>query len=362
MADVKLSTLPVDSTLATTDVIPVVDVTNTTTKKSTLATLISFFFKNVQTSDMAAALATSPVSRNCAINGNFDVWQRGATFTTPASAAYTADRWLQIQKANAAWTFSQDSTTAPTTSRYSMKAVNVTLNNQCGLVQFLELADVIPLRGQTVSLTFWAKTSALTISNLRATVLQWAGTADSVTRPVVTTWNAAGNDPTWATNWSAAIAGSNQALTNSWTQYKIENIPISSTANNLAIVIWTDDSVITAADTFWLAQVQLNLGVKVLPFMPKDYRSEFADCQRYYQDHGSFAYRIYHNNVHRYASLLPVQMRATPTTVHTFSAVGLAADNSAGLTDRIAFDTQFTAAGTGVVDATVNPLTFDAEL
>lgn len=42
-----------------------------------------------------AALIESPAFlwRQGAINGNFDIWQRGVTFAAPASSDYTADRW-----------------------------------------------------------------------------------------------------------------------------------------------------------------------------------------------------------------------------------------------------------------------------
>ena len=30
---------------------------------------------------------------NILINGGFEIWQRGTSFSTPADGAYTADRW-----------------------------------------------------------------------------------------------------------------------------------------------------------------------------------------------------------------------------------------------------------------------------
>ena len=41
--------------------------------------------------------------RNLLINGGFDVWQRGTTFTTPSSNYYAADRW-QIYRASSSLT------------------------------------------------------------------------------------------------------------------------------------------------------------------------------------------------------------------------------------------------------------------
>ncbi|WP_010502828.1 hypothetical protein [Paenibacillus elgii] len=40
-----------------------------------------------------ALIPLSNMARQAIINGNFDVWQRGVSFTNPTSGAYTADRY-----------------------------------------------------------------------------------------------------------------------------------------------------------------------------------------------------------------------------------------------------------------------------
>ena len=42
-----------------------------------------------------STLADSAIAgKNFIINGGFDFWQRGTTFTSPSSWTYSADRWL----------------------------------------------------------------------------------------------------------------------------------------------------------------------------------------------------------------------------------------------------------------------------
>lgn len=242
---------------------------------------------------ISAALAASHVSENgglyenTLINGAFDIWQRNTTFTTPNNDTYLADRWNCLQEANAAWTFTR-STDVPDGFTYSMKAANVTADKQCGYIQIVENLNAVKFKNQYVSLSFWAKTTTgKIISNLRATVLSWSSTADVVTSDVMGTWAQNGTDPTFATNWTKEVAGSNLALVaDTWTEYKVENIFVDTASMaNIAVVIWVDDGSITAADEFYVTGVQLNQGRFAMPFEPRIYSEEFSRCQRYYQQY-----------------------------------------------------------------------------
>jgi hypothetical protein len=231
--------------------------------------------------------------RQILINGNMDIWQINTTFTTPNDDTYLADQWNCIQEANSAWTFTR-STDAPAGSSYSLKAVNVTANKQCGIVQFIENIDAAKLASKYVSLSFQAKTTnAKVIDNVRATVLSWDSTADTVTSDVVGTWAGSGTDPTWAANWTAEKAGFNHALTTSWTKYEVNNIYIDTASMaNIAVVIWIDDDTITANDELFVSQVQLNVGSKAMDFKPKTFDYELFRSIRFYQksyEYGTFA-------------------------------------------------------------------------
>jgi hypothetical protein len=201
-----------------------------------------------------------------------------------------------------------------------MKLTNVTLNNQCGIVQILEYKDTQPIDNRTVSLSFQAKTTSSEISNLRAAILTWGSTADVVTSDVIATWASDGTTPTWATNWTMENVPVNLPLTNSWAQYRVENVLVdTATVNNLAVVIWVDDGTITAGDDIWISQVQLNIGVTSGLFQPKGYTQELDNCKRYFQKYtnprmngvvgaGGGA------SIARFGMQIP-EMRTTPTAV-----------------------------------------------
>lgn len=228
---------------------------------------------------IGSGLFTNPL-----INGAFDIWQRNTTFT-PNDDVYIADRWNALVETNGAWTLARDTDVPSNTGmKYSLKATNVTLNNQCAIVQFIENVDAIKLAGKTVSLSFYAKTNSTEISNLRATILAWDSTADSVTSDVISAWASDGTDPTWATNWTAEVAGANKALTSSWQQFKVENVALdTANATNFAVVIWVDDGTIAANDDFYVTGVQLNTGATARSWFPRSFESELRACQRYYE-------------------------------------------------------------------------------
>ena len=221
------------------------------------------------------------VGVNQLINGNFDVWQRGTSFTQNDDL-YIADRWNALQEANSSWTFARDTSVPDAGSRYSLKCSNATANNQCALVYILENADAQQLLGQNVSLSFYAKTTSLEISNLRVAILSWTGTADSVTSDVISTWAQNGTNPTWAASWTLENTPSNLALTNSYQKFTIENVAIDTAGmKNLAVVIWVDDGTIASGDDFWISQVMLNTGGTAADFVARPYAQELEMCQRY---------------------------------------------------------------------------------
>lgn len=260
------------------------------------------------------------------INGNFDIWQRAVTFTQNDDL-YGPDRWNMLQEANSSWTFTRDTDVPTGVAKYSLKAANVTLNNQCAIVQIIENRDAVVFQNKIASLSFYAKTNSTEIANLRATVLAWTGTADTVTSDVISAWASDGTDPTFATNWTKEIAGSNKALTSSWQRFTIENISIDTAAiTNLAVVIWVDDGTIAANDDFYVTGVQLNLGPKAQPLSPRRYTEELANCKRFYQRYVTPPMKGVGGSsgtpsVARLAMPLPVEMRAVP--VATYGALPL---------------------------------------
>lgn len=224
-------------------------------------------------------------SRNMLINGDFRVAQRGTSFTSTGSAnnddTYNLDRWVLLSDGNDVVDVTQ-STTAPADGLYSIGLDVETANKKFGILQIVEQRNIVGAIGQIVTLSFQARISGTSLSNVKAVVLSWSGTADTVTSDVVSAWGADGVTPTWASNWTAENTPSNLAVTTDWTTYRIQATVDTANTRNLAVFIWNDDTSTTLGDFLYVTDVQLEIGAVASPFDRRAIGDELALCQRYY--------------------------------------------------------------------------------
>jgi hypothetical protein len=232
--------------------------------------------------------------KNKIINGAFDFWQRGTSFTT---AAYTADRWS---------TFANDSI-----SRQSFSAVPEVPNAQYfyrytptqvggyhAMQQIIENGALL-LSGSPVTVSFWARSN----------------TGNSFGLAVV---SALTND-----NQSFATAAS---LTTTWQKFSITWVLPTTNGSVVGryLRFATPDSSLTYG--FDITQVQLEVGSVATPFSRAGgtYQGELAACQRYYykmtQSYAVGSAAIRSSVLANPVIIHPVEMRATPT--FTASSVG----------------------------------------
>ena len=262
------------------------------------------------------------LARQAIINGNFDVWQRGTSFSGAANADYTADRWA-VAKAGSSTvdvtqeTFTLGQTDVPLEPAYYVSN-DVTSNSAAS--DFIALSQKIEsvrsFAGQSVTISFYAKAgSALDLS---IEVYQNFGTGGSPSTAV-----------------SADVE--KITLTTSWAKYSVTLAVDSITGKTvgttddgyLLILLWFDagsnynvrtDSLGNQTGVFDISQVQLCAGSVALPFQPKSLGQELADCQRYYIQDGidteyplTFISTTTTNAWGR--CTFPVTMRAIPTVV-----------------------------------------------
>ena len=251
----------------------------------------------------AAPYGNSSLSRQAIINGNFDVWQRGTTYTGIATGSFLADRFSLSHSA--------DSGTFPThinrrtaitsgsiPNAYYSYELNVNgAGTSLGAGSYYWIRQKIEngVRylcgdGKKVTLSFWAK-SDIANKRLGVHIRQDYGTSGSPSTAEV-------------------INGTNWTLTSTWTKYTHTFTTNTLTAktfgtdNNDAIdlqfmYVWaatykdragatTDESFVGAGSIF-IAQVQLCAGDVALPFQPKSFEEELRACQRYYEKSYDYA-------------------------------------------------------------------------
>lgn len=275
-------------------------------------------------------------AKNVLINGCMTHNQRNDA-AARNDDTYGLDRWLVISDGNGVVTATQDATGLPAGARRAMKLTWQVAGKQAGIVQVVEGANARHLIGGAVSLSFRAKASGL--ANLRAAVLAWDGSEDAVTSDVVSAWAGAGTNPTWAANWTAENAPSNLDVSGgAWTGFKIENVAVdTANAENLAVVVWLDDTDAAINDTLLITDVQLEPGAAATGFGRRPVGQELALCRRYYQRFrcGWIGRLVGTGASYGASASFPIQMRSAPTVVSA--------------TDESAAD-KFSAAATGDLD------------
>lgn len=212
---------------------------------------------------------------NAIINGAFDIWQRGTSFTSPASFSYTADRWRVERDGTATFTVSQQAFTpgaAPVTgyegkSFYRLALTTATSGTYLNAVHPIE--DVRTFAGQTVTLSFWAKADSA-----RSLVVgggQYFGTGGSPSAYVNTSYGTASVTTSW------------QRFTFTIAMPSISGKTIGTNGDHSVILSFIPPYVSGMTIDIW--GVQLEAGSVATPFKRNapSIQAELAACQRYYQ-------------------------------------------------------------------------------
>jgi hypothetical protein len=210
-------------------------------------------------------------ARNCIINGNFDIWQRGTTSTvTTAGSNYLTDRYIWNTSGNTTTVSRQAFTVGQTDVPYEPTyfhriQITAAISAQLSLEQRIE--DVRTLAGRTATLSFYAKGAAG--FTLNYSVAQNFGTGGSPSSGV-------------------SVGSGTVSLTTSWQKFTITfNVPsisgktLGTNNDHFLQVVWQMPA--SATNTFDLAQVQLEAGTVATPFERRSYGQELALCQRYYE-------------------------------------------------------------------------------
>lgn len=231
-------------------------------------------------------------TRNRIINGDFSVAQRGTSFVSGANNddAYTLDRWYILSDGNDAIDVTQETSTVPTNQKYAIALDVETINKKFGIAQIIENVNCVGLTGGNVTLSFKAKVSSTTkLDNVKAAIIAWSGTADTVTSDIISAWGAEGTNPTLIANATYENTPANLSVTTSYATYSLSaNIDTASTSN-IIVFIWSDVTDTTLGDFLYVTDVQLEPGTVATPFERRSYGQELALCQRYYEIFGPVA-------------------------------------------------------------------------
>ena len=298
--------------------------------------------------------------RNRIINGDFDIWQRGTSFT---GNEYGADRWIhgRIGTTHTAsrQPFTLGQTDVPGEPTYFCRTVVSSVAGASNYAAFSQrIEDVRTFAGQQVTISFWAKVD--TTKNISIELTQNFGTGGS---PSATVTGIGATKVSIGTSW--------QKVTVTVTVPSISGKTLGTTVNSyLNIVIWFDagsdlnartDSLGQQSGTFEIAQVQIEPGSVATPFEQRPIGTELALCQRYYCEQMAHA----QSPVVGFMSTpvyFPVEMRVVPTRTN-ISPGSIATAAAISLTPSSTTSAWFQIQATGAGGYVLNRLdAYSAEL
>jgi len=345
------------------------DIASILTASSSMAT-------DTEVSAVSAQIPTNVAGKNAVINGNFDIWQRGTSFSN--STGYSVDRFTQTVAASGSnVTVTRETTVPNPNSIYSVKYAQV--GAATSIVEYAtrywpETQDAMRLAGKTVTLSFWYRSNKTGTHGARMSNGLQTGGADAVLGFNVVAAN------TWQyITWTTAVPYGSITAINTAPNAGIGILDIGFKVGGSGPGFTS----LSDGDYFQLSQVQLEIGSTATPFSRAGgtIGGELALCHRYYWRDTSFqssggVQSAFDNNVwFSLQNFNAVPMRATPTAaiegspfiadfaanlrtitsvnVNTKYAVGFAY-SSTKLTSNLSFGLNFSDAG--------RALSFSAEL
>ena len=277
--------------------------------------------------------------KNLIINGGFDVWQRGTSFTAPAWATgsgWSADRW-RISTSNSSLT------AVKAVGRDTYNTLKITMAGvTCAFDQRIEAFGNVAYNKQ-FTVSFWVRGSGSFNGNVCRV-----------------------RNHTTATNIEDVFYN----VTTSWTK-----VTVTFSANNT----WSKDdvcrlyilnnTVLASGDWIEFSNVQLELGDQATDFEHRSYGEELALCQRYYIK--SLGYGSTHifpcrkvnsssggNNTGAQYDIFRITglsiMRTTPSLIHSNPTLITILAESGGLLATATGVPTVTKSGTGIATVSHN--------
>jgi hypothetical protein len=224
--------------------------------------------------NLGGAVAPFVAGKNKIINGDFNVWQRGTSFT-PTFGSFAADRFFTV--------FNGSGSTR-NISRQTFTPGAAPVSGYEGTF-FLRYATTVAGTGEAYSTIGQNIENVRTLAGQTATISFWAKAASSITLPYV---NIVQRFGTGGSSEVVTSPATNVAITTSWTRYSytftmpsVSGKTIGTDSYVLAELYTPLNSTYTFDTWGW----QLEAGSVATPFQTAagSISGELALCQRYYQ-------------------------------------------------------------------------------
>jgi hypothetical protein len=291
---------------------------------------------NGQSIALGATALVTP-SQNYIINGAFDIWQRGLSVSSSSTTPYSADRWEAYRSGFAAGlTVTREASGVEGIQHCARVRRDLGNASAASIVfdQNLETVNSIPLRGKTVTLSFYLRRGA-----------NFSGSTIGVSIASGT-----GIDQSFRVGYSGRT---NQTLTITptefWTRYKVtRTIPTNATQVGIAL---EHSPTGTAGSNDWyeITGVQLEEGSVETSFRTHapSIAGELSACQRYYvrSSHATSSETFFGTAGLRFGAAttlglihLPTEMRVVPTITMSGIQVKFLSGGAQAVTNTVTYN------------------------
>lgn len=221
---------------------------------------------------------------NYLINGDFAIDQRKVAASI-LDDVYCLDRWVYLSNGSFNSRMYQGTANPDTGSKYYGACTHTVSSSRFAIEQIIEGKNMWHLRGKDVILQARVRTTEAS-KDVRACVISWTGTEDSVTSDVVNTWTSTTYtiNNFFINNASLATISVSSAVTpgTTWTDISVSHT-VNASATNLIVLFICNASTIAANEEFQVSKAGLYEGTELRTWMPRHFAEEFVLCQRYYE-------------------------------------------------------------------------------
>jgi hypothetical protein len=251
--------------------------------------------------------------KNIIINGDFNIWQRGVTFTSPLFNTYTSDRWRNNSYNVAPTTYSitRESFTPGTApvsgyeSNYFFRSTLTTIGSTTDYQTCSQRIEGVLASGATATVSFYAKSDSNRTQSVKLGQNYGSGGSGDTDVVAITSFNTTTSWQRFSFTGTVASATGKTIGTNPYAYFYIQQAAASGSILDV-----------------WGVQVEYSSVATAFQTATGTLQGELAACQRYYyrnttgSTYGAVA-SAYVGTTTQVNGLFnfPVQMRVTPTAV-----------------------------------------------
>jgi len=201
------------------------------------------------------------------------------------SGTYCADRWYVLTQTTGVQVSQTTGDVAKNACLLTNNAIGV--NQGFGLAQVVSAEETVDMRGSQVNFQVDFKNSNGLPVNVA--ILEWSGTADTVTKNVVSDWTkvdystatASGKFFAYTTLTVTAVNTVTPTSSATFTQASVQGT-VSATANNLIVFVWTA-APWTSGSTMTLTQAMLSPTPVALDYIPRPVNEESWIVRKHFE-------------------------------------------------------------------------------